>query len=430
MHRIIQEVKGIPSQESSDGVQLQVLLAETNKDAHTYDGIDWGGERVAQEICDEIQRIENEGKKVTRFSITGYSLGGLLSRYVIGILHRREVFKTITPVNFNTIATPHIGLLRYPSFWSRLSSTLGPTLLSRTGEQFYSIDRFSEKGRPLLDVMADPEWPFYQGLALFSHIRIYANAVNDITVPYITAAIEQRDPFHDHKTSGLQIEFDKKYSPVVTSWTLPDTAPTPPPKPRLFTRKWFRNIRLPRLSLPPFLQRKFPLNVLIIALLPVLVPGFFILAIIRLSLSARSSRRRIMLLEKETSTRERLMHVVGELERQMEDAVADFVDSSSFDALQSLTPVSSPTPANGATDSDSKGKKEQKGKKNSEPRLTEGQYRMIASLNALPQLKKERAFIDPVRNSHATIISRDVKNFEFHRVGEGVLRHWADHFIL
>lgn len=36
------------------------------------------------QVFEEIERLEKEGKKVTRFSITGYSLGGLLSRYVIG----------------------------------------------------------------------------------------------------------------------------------------------------------------------------------------------------------------------------------------------------------------------------------------------------------------------------------------------------------
>ena len=64
------------------------------------------------------------------------------------------------------------------------------------------------------------------------------------------------------------------------------------------------------------------------------------------------------------------------------------------------------------------------------PRITPAQRRMVAALNALPQLKKERAFITDVRNSHGTIIARDIKNFEFHKIGEGVLRHWADAFIL
>ncbi len=34
-----------------DDMELQVLVAETNRDDSTYDGIDWGAERVAQEVC-------------------------------------------------------------------------------------------------------------------------------------------------------------------------------------------------------------------------------------------------------------------------------------------------------------------------------------------------------------------------------------------
>ena len=59
-------------------------------------------------------------------------------------------------MNFNTIATPHAGVPRYPSLFSSLSSVLGPILLSRTGEQFFCADKWSPKGRPLLVVMADP----------------------------------------------------------------------------------------------------------------------------------------------------------------------------------------------------------------------------------------------------------------------------------
>ncbi|KAA1473698.1 DUF676-domain-containing protein [Dentipellis sp. KUC8613] len=213
MHRHIREMRCEPAE--ADGVKLRVLLPETNQAEGTYDGIDWGGERVAEEIYDEIKKIESEGDKVTKFSVTGYSLGGLVARYVVGILRQRKFFDGVTPVNFNTIATPHIGLLRYPSFWSRLASTLGPRLLSRTGEQFYGVDKWSAGGRPLLEVMADPERVFYQALSAFPNIRIYANAVNDVTVPYITAAIEPEDPFLYRKTNGLTVELDEKYSPLI-----------------------------------------------------------------------------------------------------------------------------------------------------------------------------------------------------------------------
>ena len=77
--------------------------------------------------CTQIrQRValieETGGKKVTRFSITGYSLGGLLARCVIGALHAAKFFDTVEPVNFTTIATPHLGIPRYPSFFSAMVS--------------------------------------------------------------------------------------------------------------------------------------------------------------------------------------------------------------------------------------------------------------------------------------------------------------------
>jgi len=122
------------------------------------------------------------------------------------------------------------------------------------------------------------------------------------------------------------------------------------------------------------------------------------------SISSRRSRSRIKLLEADPSATQRLVHIVGQLERQVEDIMVDIVDDP---------PVSISSPGSKET-----------------PRVTPAQRRMAASLNALPQLKKELVFIPDVRNSHATIIARDVQNFEFHRIGEGVLRHWADAFVM
>lgn len=64
------------------------------------------------------------------------------------------------------------------------------------------------------------------------------------------------------------------------------------------------------------------------------------------------------------------------------------------------------------------------------PLLSDLQKRLVASMNQIPGLKKQLVFIDPVMNSHAIIVSRDVKRFKHHSIGEGVLRHLADHFVL
>lgn len=72
------------------------------------------------------------------------------------ILHQNKFFENVIPVNFNTIATPHIGIPRFPSTFSAIVNYVGPRLLSRTGEQFFCVDKWSPRGRPILDVLADP----------------------------------------------------------------------------------------------------------------------------------------------------------------------------------------------------------------------------------------------------------------------------------
>ncbi|KAJ7115950.1 putative serine esterase-domain-containing protein [Mycena epipterygia] len=403
LNRIIKETIHDPA--------LHVLRAEANQEDVTYDGIDWGGERVAEEIVNEVKKLEEEGCIVTRFSITGYSLGGLVARYVVGILRQRGFFNNVTPANFSTIATPHLGLPRYPSLFSSLASVLGPKLLSRTGEQFYCVDKWSARGRPLIEVMADSDRIFYQALAAFETIRIYANSVNDTTVPYVTAAIEVDDVFVDRATNGLEIELDPKYAPLIKAYTLPPVPPPPALKPMVLSPSWFRELKPARPVLPPVLQFRFPFNLVVYTMLPLLIPTVISLIIIRLSLAARSSRARIRLLESDASNTQKLRHVLAQLEKQVEDAVVDLIDDDAGGE-----PLSDPERAL------AKCKQEQ-------PVLTPMQRRIAASLNRLP-LKKERAYFPSARNSHAVIICRDVTRFEAHRAGEGVLRHWADSFIL
>jgi hypothetical protein len=63
------------------------------------------------------------------------------------------------------------------------------------------------------------------------------------------------------------------------------------------------------------------------------------------------------------------------------------------------------------------------------PIITPNHIRIATWLNSLP-IKKELAFFPAVRNSHAMIISRDVKRFEIHRLGKSVVRHWAQSLVL
>ncbi|RPD64149.1 DUF676-domain-containing protein [Lentinus tigrinus ALCF2SS1-7] len=439
LRRIMEETRGQEASEKGPGGErLHILVAETNRDDGTYDGIDWGGERVAEEVFAEVKKLAEEGKKVTRFSVTGYSLGGLIARYVVGILHQRGFFQDVVPVNFNTVATPHVGLPRYPGMLSSLFAYFGPRLLSRTGEQFYVVDKWSQNGRPLLEVMADPNRVFYQALTLFEQVRIYANAINDVTVPYVTAAIEEDDIFVNYGYNGMKVELDEKYSPIVKSYTHPADV-TPPAKPRALSREWFKGLKPDRPLLPPALQFGFPFNVLLVVITPVLIPLVFSLIITRLALATRASRSRIKLLEKDESSTERLVHVISRLEREVEGVAIDMYDSPGVSSATSSEPnlFSQPETGSSAQAASSSGLDLEAtpgaapaDAKESKVTLSEVQQRIARSLNTLPGLKKELAFIHPVRNAHAVIICRDVKRFPGHRQGEGVMRHWADHFII
>lgn len=48
LHRIIVEVKG--KENSETDCHFEALVAQKNRDESTYDGFDWGGERIAEEV--------------------------------------------------------------------------------------------------------------------------------------------------------------------------------------------------------------------------------------------------------------------------------------------------------------------------------------------------------------------------------------------
>jgi len=387
-----------------DGIELDVLSAQTNYANHTYDGIDWCGERVVDEIVERVHKLEDEGKAVHRFSLAGYSLGGLVGRYTLAALYSRGFFKEITPVHFVTFATPHLGIVRYPTLFSRLSRLIGSNLLSRTGEQFFAADDYAGTGRPLLSIMSDKGSMFFKALSAFPKIDIYANAVKDRTVPFVTAYIETEDPFHDYLVSGIEVKYDPKYKPLITSYHTPATRPPPPPPPSFFSEAYWARYKP---TLPPFLQRRFPVNLLIYIALPLLIPVFLSMLIVRFSLTSRQSRRRIQLLEKTTAADEsRLMHLLREMDQEMGNAVAEMIDQSGAKEASTV-----PTKANTAG-----------------PILSDAQCAMVRQLNTIPQMVKHIAYIHEYMNAHAVIICRDPKNFPHHVDGRAVIQHWVDGF--
>ncbi|KAG2193603.1 hypothetical protein INT47_012981 [Mucor saturninus] len=273
------------------GDSIYILNAGVNEAKYSYDGIDICGRRLAQEIESTVVRLGKNGTQVTRFSIIGYSLGGLITRYTIGLLAQRGFFGAIQPDYYVSFATPHLGV-KGPShsLFSSFFNFVSGRMVSRSGEQLQLIDKF-EKNKPILEVLSDPDQVYFKTLAKFKVKRSYANVANDRTVPYWTAGMEIMDYFYESKgkldmySNAIAIPpifflltlmyitrtLDKKYSSVITAYDIkaPGTPKEKQPlKPRL-------------------------LKCLLYLFLAIISPFFFILAFSAIGIQGLISRYRV-----------------------------------------------------------------------------------------------------------------------------------------
>lgn len=194
----------------------------------TYDGIDVNGKRISDEILEIIEDLEAVGETVTKFSLIGYSLGGLVSRYALGILYHYGFFETIQPVHFVTFCTPHVGVLNTgKSLSSKIYNVIAPLTVASTGLQLFLTDRKIVGGKeylPLLQWMTHPASKFYKALELFKHRTLYANAINDLRTSWYTAFVSGLDPFNsmvNETLSAYSLQYIKGYEPTIVDFSKP-----------------------------------------------------------------------------------------------------------------------------------------------------------------------------------------------------------------
>ena len=210
---------------------LHILAPKRNAGSCTYDGIELGGERVAYEIEEALDALAADGCSIRKLSVVGYSLGGLVGRYALGLLEARGWLDKLEPVNFTTFASPHVGV-RTPlaGILSAVWNILGARTVSMSGRQLFMIDSFRDTGKPLLSVLADPDTIFIRALARFKHRCLYSNIVNDRTAVFYTTCISDTDPFNDVDLDHADLNYIKGYEPVVIDpnmYFLPPRAPRP-----------------------------------------------------------------------------------------------------------------------------------------------------------------------------------------------------------
>lgn len=229
----------------SNDPNLIVHIAQSFEFYFTYDGVDVCGTRVANEIEEVVDQLSETGK-VTKLSVVGYSLGGLISRYCIGLLYQRGFFdgagdkahddvsvqdtelqktlshdgnarrraRGIKPVTFTTFASPHVGVVALGTgLLSKAYNWISPYVLSYTSRQLCLTDSFF--GKPLLQIMADPALPFYKALALFANRALYANIVNDHRTEWYTSYIAKTDPYSQFGANNVRGTYIENYGPVL-----------------------------------------------------------------------------------------------------------------------------------------------------------------------------------------------------------------------
>ncbi|CCF60483.1 hypothetical protein KAFR_0K01290 [Kazachstania africana CBS 2517] len=166
----------------------------------TFDGIEIIGYRVIVEICQYMKqyREENPKSEIKKISIVGYSLGGLIARFVVGKMFTecREFFQDIEPVMFLTMATPHLGIhfynplsIKYKWLLDPVLTFLGSTLIGKSGRELFIMNRSNS----ILVELSQGE--FLDALAKFRWRMVFANVKNDRTVAFYTAFITEYDPF-------------------------------------------------------------------------------------------------------------------------------------------------------------------------------------------------------------------------------------------
>ncbi|OJD33206.1 lipase serine esterase [Diplodia corticola] len=418
--------------------ELHILVVARNAGSQTYDGIELGGERITQEIEEELDRLAHAGQTIRKISIIGYSLGGLIARYAIGLMYHKGWFEKIEPVNFTTFATPHLGV-RTPliGVWNHMWNVLGARLLSASGRQLFTIDSFRNTGRPLLANLADPESVFIKGLAKFKHKSLYCNVVNDRSVVYYSAGISRIDPYSD--PDAVKINYLKGYEDVVID---PDHPVVP---------KHDQDD-----ALPTFYKRfagksysvlaKLPLMLFLVVFIPIALVLFILNSAIQ---SVRSSRRIRLHAEGKSGINtsaysipllmDEVRHEADEIFEGMNHNQEYLPSGSEELATPTNSKPNAPKAVRTKSDPGEKLVLEESGEAEDEAphhpenrqlefptlALTPAQFAMIQALDDVG-IRKYPVYIHKDRHSHAAIIVRKLNNPS--PEGKLVVKHWLSEF--
>ncbi|POS70922.1 lipid particle protein [Diaporthe helianthi] len=422
--------------------RVNILCAKRNSGSFTYDGIELGGERLCLEIEEELRAIEQRGGKIAKLSVVGYSLGGLVARYAIGLLYAKGVLDGLECKNFTAFASPFVGVRTPLLGWANnVWNVMGARTLSMSGRQLFCIDSFRDTGRPLLSVLADTNSIFIKGLAKFQRRTLYSNIQNDRSTVYYTTCITKTDPYTD--LTKVRLNYVQGYQDVILDPVYPvEHIPPHGWKKDSFSEKLNKNLH------------RVPFAVALAVFVPIGIVAFLINSAIQ---TVRSSKR-IALHEKGQAGIDisgyRVPVLLNEIRGAVEDAYEglnssqhqeylgsscdDESDSSDPEAETSATtPLISVASPSACVDNARARRASERNilrheRKQSQPgqptlALAPHQFEMITALDSVGW-RKYPVHIHNNRHSHAAIIVRIDK--ESHSEGYIVLKHWLNEEFL
>lgn len=176
----------------------------------TYYGVREGGRRLYNEILNSIDDSILPG---TQLVIIAHSLGGIYSRYAIGLMH--DTLESTAPESaeakaklsklvlsaFTTMCTPHLGVRKsggsvIKDMWKAAFHSVAPYVVGRTGRDLLLLDEEGNVSNDsVLVEMAIADSKFMKGLKRFSHHTLVTMSDHDLMVPYSTAAISNHSPW-------------------------------------------------------------------------------------------------------------------------------------------------------------------------------------------------------------------------------------------
>ena len=142
----------------------------------------------------------------------------------------------------------------------------------------FTIDRFRDTGKPLLEVLADPESIFIKGLAKFKRRTLYSNIVNDRSAVYYTTGISRIDPFTN--LDRVKINYLKGYEDVILDPLAPVSPSDPEESKSTFYGRFVKSSQTTVGRLPFLLA--------MVLFIPLIIVAFLVNSVIQ---SLRSGRR-------------------------------------------------------------------------------------------------------------------------------------------